>query len=627
MKKISVVFVLALAVLPLGAQEAQTENDYYTGYEGLVLGESAPRSATDAIVQQAVQTPGDIYRGTVFGAEKKEYYGDVLGNRPRATKKYLYDTSLVHAIKVGDFDRVRTLLYANVSSEEKNYAGISPITIAAEKGDLDIVTMLVVEGKVNVNDKSSYGITPLIAAAAAGNEDVVDYLIEQGADVTAKDDLGKSAFAYAVATDNPKLVAKLMALDKKAVDMPDNNGNTPLIYAAQQGLNANIKQLLAAGAKPYFRNPATGLTPIAAAAAEGHSDTIRQLVKNGHVDVNSADLSGRTPIFYAVEQNQPDALRTLIALGADVNAQDETGVTPLMRATAKDYADCVKILLKNKKINPYLTDKEGRSALTYSAYAPGIASAKLLIAAGANPNALDNTNNTPLMNAIKAKNNHAALYFIQQGTDLTVANTSGKNAFMLANEYMPESSTAQVLDIKQAAVYQQALQIQAQKLAEVRTLEEELAEQNAIVTELLAEKDAQAKAEAKEKAIALRAQMEEEYQARAAMLDDDPELQRLQQQLEAAKAKKTAALQQELDREIALKIGQPVPAPSVLQEEAAEATTKAKQTVTKAKTSARKKTAAAKTAAKKKTAAVKTAAQNTLDAAQTTVDVTVSDIL
>lgn len=244
MKKLSVVFVLTMAVLPLCAQQAKTGDDYYTGYEGLVLGESAPRSATDAIAQQAVQTPGDIYRGTVFGAEQKKYHSDTLGNRPRATTKYVYDTSLVRAVKISDADRVRTLMYANVNVNEKNYAGITPLTIAAEKGNMDIIKMLVEDGKANVNDKSSYGITPLISAAAAGNDEVVSYLISHGADVTAKDDLGKTALLHAVKADNPKLIASLITLDNKAVNLPDNSGNTALIYAAQNGFDNTLNNCL-----------------------------------------------------------------------------------------------------------------------------------------------------------------------------------------------------------------------------------------------------------------------------------------------------------------------------------------------------------------------------------------------
>lgn len=628
MKKLGFIFVFTLAVSPLCAQNAQSQDDYYTGYEGVVFGERTPRSATDAIAEQATQVPGDIYRGTVFGAEQKKYEGDTLGNRPRATTKYVYDTSLVRAVKISDVDRVRTLMYANVNVNEKNYAGITPLTIAAEKGNMEIIKMIVEDGKAVINDPSSYGVTPLIAAAAAGNDKVVEYLIAQGADVTAKDDLGKTALIYAIGFDNPKLISSLIKLDNKAVNLPDNSGNTPLIYAAQKGLVNNIKLLLANGAKVDYRNPATGLSALSAAAAEDQSAAIRLLVRTGKADVNLADLSGRTPIFYAVEQNKADALRTLISLGADVNAQDNNGVTPLMRASAKNRQDCVNILLKQKNINTNLKDFQGRTAITYSVYAEEVAPAQALLKAGADINTRDSASNTPLMGAVKAKNDRMALFLIQQGADLTAANTAGENVFTLTDEYLPQSMTANVLGVKKAEAYQQALQIQAQKLADVRTLEQQLADEEAVVQQLQDEAEAQARAEAEAEAAALRAQIEQEYQAKVAeQMQNDPELVRLQQQLEAAKAQKEAALQEEIDRQVAAKLGKDVPAaPSVLAEEAAaaqaqaeaakqQAVKKAAEVKAKAKTSAAQKRAAA---AKKKTA-VKASAKKTTAAAKQTV--------
>lgn len=628
MKKLGFIFVFTLAVSPLCAQNAQSQDDYYTGYEGVVLGERAPRSATDAIAEQATQVPGDIYRGTLFGAEQKKYEGDTLGNRPRATTKYVYDTSLVRAIKISDTDRVRTLMYANVNVNEKNYAGITPLTIAAEKGNMEIIKMLVEDGKAVVNDPSSYGVTPLIAAAAAGNDKVVEYLVAQGADVTAKDDLGKTALIYAIGFDNPKLISSLIKLDNKAVNLPDNSGNTPLIYAAQKGLVNNIKLLLANGAKVDYRNPATGLCALSAAAAEDQSAAIRLLVRTGKADVNLPDLSGRTPIFYAVEQDKADALRTLISLGADVNAQDNNGVTPLMRASAKNRQDCVNILLKQKNINTNLKDFQGRTAITYSVYAEEVAPAQALLKAGADINTRDSASNTPLMGAVKAKNDRMALFLIQQGADLTAANAAGENVFTLTDEYLPQSMTANVLGVKKAEAYQQALQIQAEKLADVRTLEQQLAAEEAVVQQLKDEQEARARAEAEAEAAALRAQIEQEYQAKAAeQMQNDPELIRLQQQLEAAKAQKEAALQEEIDRQVAAKLGKDAPeAPSVLAEEAAavqaqaesakqQAVKKAADIKAQAKTSAAKQRAAA---AKKKTA-VKTAANKTTAAAKQTV--------
>lgn len=573
MKKLGYIFVFVIAATPVFAQNTSKQNDYYTGYEGLVLGERTPRSATDVIAEQATQVPGDIYRGTLFGAEQKKYEGDTLGNRPRPTTKFVYDTSLVRAVKISDPDRVRTLMYANVDVNEKNYAGITPLTIAAEKGNMEIIRMLVEDGKAIVNDPSSYGVTPLIAAAAAGNEEVVSYLVEHGADVSLKDDLGKTALIYAVNIDNPKLVSNVIKLDNKAINLPDNSGNTALIYAAQKGLTDNIRILLSNGAKVNYRNPATGLSALSAAAAEGHDDVIRLLVRTGKADVNLSDLSGRTPIFYAIEQNKVNALRTLLSLGADVNAQDNNGVTALMRASAKNRQDCVDLLLNQKGIKLDQKDFQDRTAIIYSVYADELAPAQALVKAGANLDVRDATQNTPLMSAVKAKNDRMALFFIQQGADLTAVNTEGENVFKLTEEYLPQSMTAKVLDVKKAESYQKALQIQAQKLADVRTLEQQLAQEEELVKQLQEQQAAQAQAEAQAKEAALRAELEQKYRAQAAeQMQNDPELIRLQQQLDAAKAQREAAIQEEIDRQIAAEMGnkqtKPVEksSPSVLNE-------------------------------------------------------------
>ena len=139
----------------LGQPNGTQQNDIYRGN---LLGEKAPTNTQGQ----------NMYRGTVFGQQQKQYASDSLGNKELAKTKYVYDTSLVRAIKAGDADRVRTLIYANVDVNQRNYAGFTPLTMAAEKGNLDIVRLLVEQGGASVNMPSSYGITPLIAAAAGG---------------------------------------------------------------------------------------------------------------------------------------------------------------------------------------------------------------------------------------------------------------------------------------------------------------------------------------------------------------------------------------------------------------------------------------------------------------------------
>ena len=582
-KKGNLIFVLTLLATPAFAQQ-----DNYKSYEGVVLGERTPRSAVAGITDQATQDLGDIYRGTLFGAEQKKYEGKQLGAaQPRATKKYVYDTSLIRAIKLDDVDRVRTLMYIHVNVDEKNYAGITPLTVAAERGNMDIIQMLVEDGKARVNDNSSYGVTPLIAASAAGNSQVIDYLLSKGADPVSQDDLGKTALTYAVAFDIPKTVNNLIQKDTRPMFLPDNAGNTPLIYAAQKGYLTNVRLLLANGAKADYRNPTSGISAVDVAAAEGHVNILRALAKNDKNAIEFPDIAGRTPIFYAVEQNQPEAVRALISLGANINAQDNNGVTPLMHAAAKNRAECLAVLLRQKDINVNLTDAQGRSALTYSTYSEDAQAAKKLLAAGANIDQRDIAYNTPVMNAVKAKNDRAALLLIQQGADLTAVNNAGDNVFTLTENVLPQSATAKVLGVKRAAAYQQAVKLEKKKQAEMLTLEQQLAQQEAALEQLKTAEANRLKEEQLAKEQAVRSQLEAEYQTRSSALENDPEILALQQQLEAAKAQKEAALQQEMNQRFNQEMG-------VASTQVTKATTKAKTSATRATNKAKQKVGNAK---------------------------------
>ncbi len=463
-KKITFLVSCLMFSSPLFAQDI---------YRGQVLGDSSQN------------VPGDIYRGTTFGEKQKSYPSDTLGNRALATKKYVYDTSLMRAVKIDDPDRVRTLIYTNVDTNERNYAGITPLTVAAERGHVDIISLLVEKGKADVNLTSSYGITPLIAASAAGQTAAAKYLLDHGANSAVRDNTGKTALLYSLLNDTPDLTAVLSKGGEVSVNLPDPSGNSPLMIASQKGFVKQVKSLLAGGAHVDYRNPASGLSALAAAAAEDHSDVIRALARNGHATLDLPDLNGRTPLMYAVEQEKHDALRTLIILKANTNEQDTDGTTPLMRAAAKNDTQSIALLFKDKFLQPELKDFQGRTALHYSAFATDPQAAELLLTHQADIDDTDWAGNTPLLTAIQAKNDRLALFFIQQGADLTIVNKQGLNPLTMATLAMPDSMTAQVLQVKQQEIQQQALQEQAAQLARVRELEEQLAAEEAHAKNLL----------------------------------------------------------------------------------------------------------------------------------------------
>ncbi len=130
-----------------------------------------------------------------------EPYGTTLtsGKLPQKSNQkytYLYDTSLIQAIKLKDESRVKLLMYAQVNPNEKNDEGFTPLYFAAQYLEPETMAMLIDKG-AKVNLRSTYNLTPLMAAAAAGRADNVKVLLEYGADPNLLDDKDLTALDHA----------------------------------------------------------------------------------------------------------------------------------------------------------------------------------------------------------------------------------------------------------------------------------------------------------------------------------------------------------------------------------------------------------------------------------------------
>lgn len=120
---------------------------------------------------------------------------------------YLYDTSLIQAIKLQDEHRVKLLMYAQVNPNEKNDEGFTPLYFAAQYLTPETLAMIIDKG-AKVNLPSTYNLTPLMAAAAAGRADNVEVLIEYGADPNMLDDKELTALDHAY--NNRQLEAAIL---------------------------------------------------------------------------------------------------------------------------------------------------------------------------------------------------------------------------------------------------------------------------------------------------------------------------------------------------------------------------------------------------------------------------------
>jgi ankyrin repeat protein len=214
----------------------------------------------------------------------------------------------------------------------------------------------------------------LVDAARNGDPDAIRALLQKGTNVNAADADGSTALHWASYRDDLESVKLLIRAGAK-VNAANDLGATPLWTASQNGSEAMVRRLLEAGANPNAALMA-GETPVMVAARGGYAAVVEQLIAKG-ADVNAHGARRQTALMWAVSQQHPDAVKVLLAHGADVHARSEVW-SQVMAVEPHGY------LPYNREI-----PAGGETALMFAARVGDLASAKLLVAGGANVNDAD----------------------------------------------------------------------------------------------------------------------------------------------------------------------------------------------------------------------------------------------
>ena len=287
-------------------------------------------------------------------------------------------TSLMHAAELGYVDALRILLASKEPGlDDIDSEGRTALILAAWQGRTTTVKMLL-EAGANAQIRDHKNRTALIAAKAGGHDAIVKILQEAGAHAEKAD--GSELLLAATRGEDDRL-AELVAKSPWAIEVSDNEGNTPLALAAAKGWTRSIETLLAAHAQPNVSNN-KGDTPLMLAARAGRVEAVKQLLAHPYARVlaNATNHNGETALLQAaiagrglvVEllapySDQPDlgaggrtplvemcyhgdlrAVAALIKVRADVNQQQVTrGKSPLMTAMLAGHTEIVQMLKDN----------------------------------------------------------------------------------------------------------------------------------------------------------------------------------------------------------------------------------------------------------------------------------------
>jgi uncharacterized protein len=174
-------------------------------------------------------------------------------------------------------------------------------------------------------------------------------------------------------------------LTRKAdVNVRSDDGSTALLWAAHWNDEATADLLIRAGANANVSND-FGMTPLSRACTNA-SAALVQLLLDAGANPNARIATGATPIMTCASTGNADAVRALIARGADVNAKEPSEKQDaLMWAAAERHPNVVRLLVE-AGANPQAHTKKGFTALHFAAREGDLESVRQLLAAGVNVN-------------------------------------------------------------------------------------------------------------------------------------------------------------------------------------------------------------------------------------------------
>jgi ankyrin repeat protein len=284
---------------------------------------------------------------------------------------------------------------------ERNDDSLNQMIRAASDGDVDSVRSLAARG-LDLNACNYDGRTTLHLAAAEGNARVVELLCQLGADATIRDRWGNTPIKDAI---DGSYDAVIDALRAHGITLEVAQPALLLCEAAATGDLQRLTKLLANGVDPNTGDY-DGRTPLHLAAASGNLRVVEFLVGQ-MADVSVADKSGAKPVDDAIAHQRTLVTQLLIASGSH---PDELAMAQrLARAAEIGDVEQAKFLIE-MGVWIDTADYDGRTALHLAARAGSLSTVDYLIGAKADMDASDRWGNTPLIDALRASNEAAALF-------------------------------------------------------------------------------------------------------------------------------------------------------------------------------------------------------------------------
>ena len=303
---------------------------------------------------------------------------------------------------------------------------------AIRKGDLEEVELLLDKG-VDVHADDNVGWPPMVRAAEHGQLAIVETLLARGADPL-RGTVGHRMPLYFAAEEGHLAVVSLL-LRQPGVDpsLKDYTAQTALFKAANNGHHEVVELLLQQKGIDPDAPSRDGFTPLLQAIFGRHQEVVKLLLDRSDVDPNRSDKTyQQTPLWMASTAGDEILKMVLERKDLDINGRSRWGETPLYQAIQRNHLSAAKLLLA-AGADPNERTDEQKTALSWSA-AQGTEDSLLLLLQHPTTalDTRDRTGQTPLQHAATAGHAKCLRMLLDAGANVNHADSDGRTALTLA---------------------------------------------------------------------------------------------------------------------------------------------------------------------------------------------------
>eukprot|EP01084_Bolivina_argentea_P236823 398157_1 len=219
---------------------------------------------------------------------------------------------------------------------------------------------------------------------------------------------------------------------------------TPLLFAAKHGSLECSKIFIEMGVDVNFQNM-NGETALMLSSQNGHTEVVELLLShNVGADANVTDKNDRTALFHAVTSGSIECVKILLSSNKiNINHQDNF-MNVLMfalyirrRDIRNTYTECLKLLYgdlgpDDTNVNSF-SDTDEETVLLWSDKNKQIECVEVLLSHGADINAQDKYELTPLMHAVCHGRVNLVELLFKYNPDINIVNKFGQTALIMAS--------------------------------------------------------------------------------------------------------------------------------------------------------------------------------------------------